>query len=82
MVILVGIFYDLYAIQLLTDIWVAFGVGKTTNFSALMLFLTLWGKLNQGLIQSFMYYQAVTQPLHSEEKARSLHGKLGSHLKK
>ena len=39
------------------------------------------GKLNQGLIQSFMHYQAVTQLLHSDEKARSLPGKLGSHLK-
>ena len=28
-----------------------------------------------------MHYQAVTQLLHSEEKSRSLPGKLGSHLK-
>jgi len=31
-VILVGIFYDLHAIQPLADIWVAFGVGKNYRF--------------------------------------------------
>jgi len=36
-VILAGQFHDLLAIQLLADIWIAFGMEKTSDFITLML---------------------------------------------
>ena len=42
-VILVGLFVDLVAIQPSSDFWIAFGMGKTTGCITSTVFVRVWG---------------------------------------